>query len=77
MIGLPGAGKSTLARRLEAEHSALRLSPDEWMLPLFGAGESGRQALGAGIRAAVERGGAGARRLSVDVVLDYGLLGAF
>lgn len=40
LIGLPGSGKTTLARRLEAEHAALRLTPDEWMLLLFGAGES-------------------------------------
>ena len=36
MVGLPGAGKTTLVKRLEQEHSALRLTPDEWMMPLFG-----------------------------------------
>lgn len=36
MVGLPGVGKTTLARRIEAEDRALRLTPDEWMLPLFG-----------------------------------------
>jgi len=29
--GLPGAGKTTLARQLEAEIPAVRLSGDEWM----------------------------------------------
>jgi predicted kinase len=36
MVGLPCAGKTTLARKLEHELSALRLTPDEWQLPLFG-----------------------------------------
>lgn len=39
LLGLPGAGKTTLAHDLETQHAALRLTPDEWMLPLFGAGE--------------------------------------
>ncbi|WP_304169620.1 ATP-binding protein [Phenylobacterium aquaticum] len=34
ICGLPGAGKSTLARRLEAETGALRLTSDEWLLRL-------------------------------------------
>lgn len=32
--GLPGAGKSTLARRLAAERSAVRLTKDEWLWAL-------------------------------------------
>ncbi len=32
VCGMPGAGKTTLARRLEAERGAVRLTPDEWML---------------------------------------------
>jgi len=35
-VGLPGAGKTTLARRLADELGILRLTPDEWMAPLFG-----------------------------------------
>lgn len=35
-VGLPGAGKTTLARELERADGALRLTPDEWMVPLFG-----------------------------------------
>lgn len=38
MCGLPGAGKTTLAKRLERERRALRLTPDEWIVRLFGAG---------------------------------------
>ena len=35
-VGLPGAGKTTLARRVAEEQGILRLTPDEWMAPLFG-----------------------------------------
>ena len=38
LVGLPGAGKTTLARQLEERYGALRLTPDEWMHPLFGVG---------------------------------------
>ncbi|MDP9202031.1 MAG: AAA family ATPase [Gemmatimonadota bacterium] len=37
LCGLPGSGKTTLARKLERESPALRLCPDEWMAPLFGS----------------------------------------
>jgi predicted kinase len=30
-FGLPGSGKTTVARRLEQEHAALRLTADEWL----------------------------------------------
>ena len=36
MVGLPCSGKTTRARALEAELPALRLTPDEWHLRLFG-----------------------------------------
>ena len=35
-IGLPGTGKTAAARLIEAEHTALRLTKDEWMKALFG-----------------------------------------
>jgi predicted kinase len=31
VCGLPGSGKTTLAKRLERRLSAVRLAPDEWM----------------------------------------------
>jgi predicted kinase len=34
VCGLPGAGKTTLAKQLELETGALRLCPDEWMAVL-------------------------------------------
>ena len=36
MVGLPCAGKTTLARQLEQQHSALRLTSDEWHKCHFG-----------------------------------------
>ena len=39
LAGLPAAGKTTRARALAAEHHALRLTSNEWMIPLFGESE--------------------------------------
>jgi predicted kinase len=36
LCGLPGSGKTTVAKRLEQETPALRLTVDEWMAPLYG-----------------------------------------
>ncbi|MEM6431518.1 MAG: AAA family ATPase [Deinococcota bacterium] len=36
MCGLPCSGKTTRAKQLELEHSALRLTPDEWHTRLYG-----------------------------------------
>jgi predicted kinase len=36
MVGLPCSGKTTLAKKLEQQRSALRLTPDEWQVGLFG-----------------------------------------
>jgi predicted kinase len=36
MVGLPCSGKTTLACRLERDKAALRLTPDERQIPLFG-----------------------------------------
>jgi predicted kinase len=38
MCGLPGSGKTTLAKQLERDLSALRLTPDEWMQRIVGDG---------------------------------------
>ena len=35
ICGLPGAGKTTLARQLEQTQSALRLCPDEWIAAIL------------------------------------------
>lgn len=73
IVGLPGAGKTTRAVQLAREHAALRLTPDEWMIPLFGEPEAGgrRDVLeGLLIGLALE-----ALRLNTSVVLDFGLWG--
>ena len=36
MVGLPCSGKTTRAKQLEQEVSAIRLTPDEWHVNLFG-----------------------------------------
>jgi predicted kinase len=36
VFGFLGSGKTTLAKRLELRHSAVRFTPDEWMARLFG-----------------------------------------
>jgi len=71
VVGLPGAGKTTLARRLEADVPALRLTPDEWMVPLFGEPEAGgkRDDVEGLLIALALRSLA----LGVDVVLDFGV----
>ncbi|MEV4622187.1 ATP-binding protein [Asanoa sp. NPDC049573] len=40
-VGLPGSGKTTLAKRIAEERRVLRLTPDEWMAPLFGHNDAG------------------------------------
>ena len=71
MVGLPACGKTTLARRLQAERGALRLTPDEWMKPLFDDSEADgkRDVLeGRFVWLALD-----ALRAGVDVVLDFGV----
>jgi len=73
MVGLPGAGKTTRARALADELAALRLTPDEWMIPLFGEPEAGgkRDVLeGRLVWLAME-----ALRLGTGVILDFGFWG--
>jgi len=71
MVGLPGAGKTTRARQLEAEKQALRLTPDEWMIPLFGEPEAdgNRDVLEGRLVWLSIR----ALRLGVNVILDFGV----
>jgi predicted kinase len=70
MVGLPAAGKTTLARRIEREQRALRFTPDEWMIPLFG------ESMADGKRNVLEgrfiATALGALRLGLNVVLDFG-----
>jgi predicted kinase len=73
MVGLPAAGKTTRAEELAAAHKALRLTPDHWMIPLFGDPMAGGQRWvleGRLISVALQ-----ALRVGTSVVLDYGLWG--
>lgn len=71
LVGLPGSGKTTLAHSLLTERRAVLLSPDEWMLPLFGSTYTDQEhdvlegrllALGFDVL-----------RAGVDVIVDFGL----
>ena len=71
MVGLPSAGKTSRARELASTWNALRLTPDEWMIPLFGQEqpEGKRNVLeGRLIWLALS-----ALRIGVNVVLDFGV----
>ena|ERR1700722_8204345 len=73
MVGLPAAGKTTRAKALAATHQALRLTPDHWMIPLFGHSMAdGKRFVLEGrlISVALQ-----ALRLGISVILDYGLWG--
>jgi predicted kinase len=72
ICGLPGAGKTTLARQLERERPALRLTPDEWMRPLFGGAPAFLDRCRAPVEAVQWQVAARALELGVDVVLGFG-----
>lgn len=72
-VGLPGTGKTTGARLIEAEHDALRLTKDEWMKALFGP-ENPSSASDV-IEGRLIQLGLRALELGINVVLDFGLWG--
>ena len=78
IAGLPGAGKTTRAKELAAANRALRLTPDHWMISLFGNSIGDFQRPG-GERWVLEGRlisvALQALRLGTSVVLDYGLSG--
>jgi predicted kinase len=71
LCGLPGAGKTTLAKRLEQERSALRFTPDDWIAAL------GIDAFDEDKRATVEaiQWSLAERALSIgtNLVIDFGV----
>jgi predicted kinase len=70
LVGLPGAGKTTRARQLEVEAAALRFSPDEWMISLFGRDDpAARDVLEGRLIWTALR----ALQLHTNVILDFGL----
>lgn len=70
-VGLPCTGKTTAARRLEVEASALRLTKDEWVKALYGhENPSPAQAV---IEGRLIEIGLRALELGTNVVIDFGL----
>ena len=74
MVGLPCSGKTTLAQKLEHELPALRLTPDEWQIRLFGqdAEEPEHDARHSLIEAMLWNIAGRALELGTNVILDYG-----
>ena len=72
-VGLPGTGKTTDARRIEAEQGALRLTKDEWVKALYGPqNPSSAQDV---IEGRLIKIGLRALELGTSVVIDFGLWG--
>ena len=71
MVGLPAAGKTSRARDLASAWDALRLTPDEWMIPLFGQEQpEGKRNVVEGRLIWVALSALG---IGVNVVLDFGV----
>ena len=74
MVGLPCSGKTTFAQKLEREESALRLTPDEWQIPLFGqdAEQPEHDARHTLIETMLWNIASRALELGTSVILDFG-----
>ncbi len=74
-VGLPSSGKTTLARELEQELPALRLTLDEWHIHLYGqdADDPEHDARHSLIEALLWTVAGRALELGTNVILDYGL----
>ena len=74
MVGLPCSGKTTRAKRLEREQFALRLTPDEWHIHLFGqdAEELDHDARHSLIEMMLWNVARRALELRMNVILDFG-----
>ncbi|WP_207783904.1 AAA family ATPase [Micromonospora globispora] len=72
--GVQGAGKTTLARRLEQRYGALRLTADEWLHDLgYSATGAALDAYRDGVERVQWRTARRVLELGCDVVLDWGL----
>jgi len=74
MVGLPFSGKTTLARKLERQRAALRLTTDEWHVRLFGqdAREPEHDARHSLIESMLWNVASRALELGTNVILDFG-----
>ena len=81
IVGLPGAGKTTRAKELEISESALRLTPDDWQMAIFGGDDptrwrsKDRADQRDRIEGKLVEIGMRAAQLGIDVVFDFGLWG--
>lgn len=75
MVGLPCSGKTTLAKQLEIEQKAIRLTPDEWQRYLFGqdATHPEHDERHTKIEELLWSIAASALGIGTDVILDFGL----
>ncbi len=74
IVGLPGAGKTTHAKELESSASALRLTPDEWQIALFGdQNPPDKRDL---VEGKLVQLGMRAAELGINVVFDFGFWGS-
>jgi predicted kinase len=73
IVGLPGAGKTTHAKEIEINASALRLTPDEWQIALFGdQNPPDKRDL---VEGKLIQLGMRAAELGTNVVFDFGFWG--
>jgi len=74
MVGLPCSGKTTLARQLEGDLPALRLTPDEWHIALFGqdADDPTHDQRHNAVERLMWRVAERSLQLGADVILDFG-----
>ena len=74
MVGLPCSGKTALAQKIELEQMALRLTPDEWHVGLFGqdATESEHDTRHNLIESMLWNIASRALALGMNVILDFG-----
>lgn len=74
MVGLPCSGKTTRAQELENELFALRLTPDDWHVNLFGHDvyEPEHDARHSLIEAMLWQIAARALELGTNIILDFG-----
>ena len=71
LCGLPASGKTTLAKELEKQYAALRLTSDEWMERIVGDGfNDEKKDVIEQIQAEVARR---VLELGIDVILDFGV----
>ena len=75
MVGLPCSGKTTLAKQIEIETGALRLTPDEWHRCLYGQDSTHPEhdERHAKIETLQWEVAVSALQRGLDVILDFGL----